>query len=112
MMSMLYQTYQNQVDFAEPWRSGAASALKYLNLVPQGVSDRLVARLAAALELIARSSLPYKRPPYSIDSVQVGSRKLAVTEQVVYATPFGALLRFAKQDGPEQPRVLLVAPMS
>jgi poly(3-hydroxybutyrate) depolymerase len=112
MMSLLYQTYQNQTDLTQPWRSGAASALKYLNLVPQGVSDRLVARLAAALELISRSSLTYKRPPYGIDSVQVGNRQLAVTEEVVHATPFGSLLHFAREDGPEQPRVLLVAPMS
>jgi poly(3-hydroxybutyrate) depolymerase len=112
MMSMLYQTYQNQVDLTQPWRSGAASALKYLNLVPQGVSDMLVGRLAAALELISRSSLTYKRPPYGIDSVQVGNRQLAVTEEVVHATPFGSLLHFAREDGPEQPRVLLVAPMS
>jgi polyhydroxyalkanoate depolymerase len=112
MMSMLYQAYQNHMDLTEPWRSGASSALKYLHLVPQGMSDKLVARLSAALELISRSSLTYTRPPYGIDSVQVGNRELAVTEEVTYATPFGSLLRFKKEDGPEQPKVLLVAPMS
>jgi poly(3-hydroxybutyrate) depolymerase len=112
MMSMLYQAYQNHMDLTEPWRNGASSALKYLNLVPQGMSDRLVARLSAALELISRSSLTYARPAYGIDSVQVGNRELAVTEEVTYATPFGSLLRFKKEDGPDQPKVLLVAPMS
>jgi len=112
MMAMLYQAYQNHMDLTEPWRAGAASALKYLNLVPRGMSDRLVARLIAALELISRSSLTYTRPAYGIDRVDVGNRELAVTEEVTYATPFGSLLRFKKQDGPEQPKVLLVAPMS
>ncbi len=112
MMSMLYQAYQNHMDLTEPWRTGAASALKYLNLVPQGVSDKVVARLAAALELISRSSLTYSRPAYGIERVQVGNRELRVTEEVVHATPFGSLLRFRKEDGPEQPRLLLVAPMS
>src|SRR5215813_10672450 len=112
MMSMLYQAYQNHMDLTEPWRTGAASALKYLNLVPQGTSDRLVARLAAALELISRSSLTYTRPAYGIESVQIGNRHLAVSEEVTYATPFGSLLRFRKEDGPDQPKVLLVAPMS
>jgi poly(3-hydroxybutyrate) depolymerase len=112
MMSMLYQAYQNHMDLTEPWRTGAASTLKYLNLVPQGVSDKVFARLAAALELISRSSLTYSRPPYGIDRVQVGNRELQVAEEVVYATPFGSLLRFKKEDGPEQPRLLLVAPMS
>src|ERR1700756_5388986 len=112
MKSMLYQAYQNQVDLTEPWRTGAASALKYLNLVPQGVSDRVFGRLAAALELISRSSLTYSRPDYAIGTVVVGNRELQVTEEVAYATPFGSLLHFRKVDGPEQPRLLLVAPMS
>jgi polyhydroxyalkanoate depolymerase len=100
------------MDLTEPWRSGAASALKHLNLVPQGTSDKLFGRLAAALELISRSSLTYTRPPYGIDRVRVGNRELEVTEEVAYATPFGSLLHFRKQDAPEQPRMLLVAPMS
>jgi poly(3-hydroxybutyrate) depolymerase len=112
MMSMLYQAYQNHMDLTEPWRSGAASTLKYLNLVPQGTSDKLFTRLAAALELISRSSLTYARPAYGIDRVQVGNRELEVIEEVAYATPFGSLLHFKKPDAPEQPRMLLVAPMS
>ena len=111
-MSMLYQAYQNHMDLTEPWRSGAASALRYLNLVPQGVSDKLFGRLSAALELISRSSLTYSRPAYGIDKIQAGNRELKVTEEVVYATPFGSLLRFKKEDAPEQPKLLLVAPMS
>jgi poly(3-hydroxybutyrate) depolymerase len=112
MMSMLYQAYQNHMDLTEPWRSGAASTLKYLNLVPQGTSDKLFTRLAAALELISRSSLTYARPAYGIDRVRVGNRELEVIEEVPYATPFGSLLHFKKPDAPEQPRMLLVAPMS
>ena len=111
-MSMMYQAYQNHMDLTAPWRTGASAALKYLNLVPQGVSDKLFGRLAAALELISRSSLTYARPAYGIDRVMVGNRELAVTEEVVYSTPFGSLLRFKKEDSPEQPRLLLVAPMS
>src|SRR5437660_10325782 len=97
MMSMLYQAYQNHMDLTEPWRSGAASALKYLNLVPQGTSDRLFARLAAALELISRSSLTYTRPAYGIDRLPVGNRALAFSEEVADAPAFGSVLRFQKQ---------------
>ena len=42
----------------------------------------------------------------------VGNRELEVTEEVAYATPFGSLLHFKKENAPEQPRLLLVAPMS
>src|ERR1700694_342633 len=104
MMSMMYQAYQNHMDLTAPWRNGAASALKYLNLVPQGVSDKLFWRLAAALELISRTSLTYARPAYGIDKVLVGNQELEVTEEVSYATPFGSLLHFKKDNSPEQPR--------
>ena len=109
---MMYQAYQNHMDLTAPWRTGAASALKYLNLVPQGISDKLFGRLAAALELISRTSLTYTRPAYGIDKVLVGNQELEVTEEVAYATPFGSLLHFKKENSPEQPRLLLVAPMS
>src|ERR1700710_996119 len=112
MMVMMYQAYQNHMDLTAPWRSGAAQALKYLNLVPQGVSDKLFGRLAAALELISRTSLTYARPAYGIDKVLVGNQELEVTEQVVFATAFGSLLHFKKENSPAQPRMLLVAPMS
>jgi poly(3-hydroxybutyrate) depolymerase len=112
MMSMMYQAYQNHVDLTSPWRSGAAAALKYLNLVPQGISERAFGRLAASLELISRSALTYHRPAYGIDRVLVGNRELEVVEEVAFATPFGSLLHFKKESGPEQPRLLLVAPMS
>jgi poly(3-hydroxybutyrate) depolymerase len=109
---MMYQAYQNHVDLTSPWRSGAAAALKYLNLVPQGISERAFGRLAASLELISRSALTYHRPAYGIDRVLVGNRELEVVEEVAFATPFGSLLHFKKENGPEQPRLLLVAPMS
>jgi poly(3-hydroxybutyrate) depolymerase len=109
---MLYQAYQNHMDFMAPMRNGASSALRYLNLAPRGISDSVLTRLSAALELISRSTLTYARPAYDIDRVMVGNRELAVTEEVAYATPFGSLLHFKKLDSPEQPKMLLVAPMS
>src|SRR6202023_2380216 len=112
MMSMMYQAYQNHMDLTAPWRTGAGAALKYLNLVPQGMSDKVFGRLAAALELISRTSLTYARPAYGIDKVLVGNQELEVTEEVTFSTPFGSLLRFKKENSPEQPKLLLVAPMS
>ncbi len=111
-MSMMYQAYQNHMDLTAPWRTGAGAALKYLNLVPQGVSDKAFGRLASALELITRTSLTYARPAYGIDKVMVGNQELDVTEEVIFSTPFGSLLRFKKENSPEQPKMLLVAPMS
>ena len=45
MTSLLYQAYQNHADLTAPWRTGAAHALKYLNLLPQGISDKFFRRM-------------------------------------------------------------------
>ena len=42
----------------------------------------------------------------------IGDEQVPVTEQVVASTPFGDLVRFRKEGDPDQPRVLLVAPLS
>src|SRR5258708_7530488 len=109
---MLYQAFQNHMDFTAPLRSGAASALSLLNVLPSGTPSRVSGRVAAALELVTRSTLTYRRPSYGIDKVMVGNRELAVIEEVVHSTPFGSLLRFKRVGAPVQPKVLLVAPMS
>jgi poly(3-hydroxybutyrate) depolymerase len=109
---MLYQAFQNQMDLTEPLRSSAASVLTFLNMVPGGTPKTAARRAAAALELITRSKLTYRRPSYGIDKVMVGNRELAVIEEAVYKTPFGTLLRFNRIGAPAQPKILLVAPMS
>jgi poly(3-hydroxybutyrate) depolymerase len=109
---MLYQAYQNHVDFTEPWRTGAGNALSLINRLPLNASDKFLRRLAAAFELISRSKLTYARPAYGIDKAMSGNRDYEVIEKVEFATPFGSLLHFIKDGAPEQPKILLVAPMS
>lgn len=109
---MLYQAFQNQMDLTEPLRSSAASALTLLNTLPGAAPKVASRRMAAALELVTRSKLTYRRPSYGIDKVMVGNRELAVIEEAACKTPFGTLLRFNRIGAPMQPKVLLVAPMS
>jgi polyhydroxyalkanoate depolymerase len=71
-----------------------------------------LSNLTAAYELIARAGLTHARPPYGIDSVKVGNREVAVTEEAADVTPFGTLLHFKKDIDQAQPRVLLIAPLS
>jgi poly(3-hydroxybutyrate) depolymerase len=109
---MIYEIHQAHMDMGAPARFGAAAALSLLKHAPAGMSDKLLRRLAAALELISRAALTYKRPAYGINLVRVGNRDVEVTEEVVHTTPFCSLLHFKKTGVVEQPRLLLVAPMS
>lgn len=108
---MLYRTYQLQDDLVAPWRAFARWA-KMANWPKPFGESRALRRVNAALELIARFELTHTRPAFGIDSVRVGKQKLRVVEETHLTLPFGSLVRFAKATGPEQPKVLIVAPLS
>jgi poly(3-hydroxybutyrate) depolymerase len=110
---MLYQAYQAHSDIMVPVRAFAGEALKSIgaklngSMRPSGLSN-----LTAAYELITRAGLTHTRPPYGIDSVMVGNREVAVTEEDFDVTPFATLRHFKKDVDQAQPRVLLIAPLS
>lgn len=108
---MLYLAYQAQADMTEPARSWARMALSaMINGAPSAPPH--FRNLAAAFELISRSTLTHHRPSYGIDTVKVGNHDVRVREEAHFTTPFGTLLRFAKEVDIVQPRIMLVAPMS
>ncbi|MDP2295280.1 MAG: polyhydroxyalkanoate depolymerase [Pseudolabrys sp.] len=110
---MLYQVYQAHSDIMVPVRKFASMAAESVGAKlngsarPSGLSN-----LNAAYEMIARTGLTHTRPPYGIDSVMVGNQEVAVTEEAALVTPFATLLHFKKNVDQQQPRVLIIAPLS
>ena len=108
---MWYSLYQTGADLMQPLRMLAMTAGNMM--AGAGIAGTEQFRAASALcEMMGRAALSHRRPSFGIDSVTLGNRIMAVTEEAVVTTPFGTLLRFAKEDAPPQPRVLLVAPLS
>jgi poly(3-hydroxybutyrate) depolymerase len=106
---MLYSLYQTAADMMLPMRVWATAAGQGL----AGGGDLESWRAAGALcEMVSRATLTHRRPSFGITESKVGNRVVPVREEEVFATPFGTLLRFAKEGAPAQPRVLLVAPLS
>ena len=67
---------------------------------------------SAGARMMMRAGLTFTRPSYGISRVTVGNREVPVLEEPVVATPFGTLLRFRKDVETEQPKVLVLAPLS
>jgi len=110
---MLYRAFQAQADFLAPARLAAGMANAALSLGPPWLRQLPhVAQTAAALEMVSRLALTHHRPDYGFPSVRMGGEDVPVREEIVASTPFGDLVRFRKEASPEQPRILLVAPLS
>jgi poly(3-hydroxybutyrate) depolymerase len=120
---MLYSTYHAQHTLLEPWRAMARSFSEGLHhVLPEGPSESSLPEvlaggvmsrtLAAASEVFSRLRLTHARPDFDIPSVVSSGVEYPVVEEAVMTTPFATLLRFRREGAPEQPRVLLVAPMS
>ncbi len=109
---MLYQAYQLYSDASVPARGFAQLGLKAMAPFTSNGNAKWLGNVTAACELISRATFTHKRPPFGIKPVRVGNRDVEVTEEALDVTPFGTLLRFKKDIDQEQPRVLVVAPLS
>jgi poly(3-hydroxybutyrate) depolymerase len=109
---MLYQGYQFYSDVMVPARGFAKFNISALSPFLANGQGKWLRNVSAACELISRAGLTHTRPPYGIDSVIVGNREVAVSEEPLAVTPFGTLLHFKKDIEQAQPRVLVVAPLS
>jgi poly(3-hydroxybutyrate) depolymerase len=114
---MIYRMWQAQQDLQFPFRAFAASAGRVLRqwepvTAAMPLAAPFIRSAGAAFELVAHARTTHSRPAYGFTQVRVGNADVAVTEEAVLETPFGTLLRFAKDTSVQQPRVLVVAPMS
>lgn len=118
---MLYQIYETQRSFMEPFADLAqATAKLYSNpLSPLGQMP-MAPRVAAAYALLHRLGKDYEKPEFGIRTVTVGGVEVAIHERVEIDKPFCELRRFKRFSDDvatlatlkSQPAVLIVAPLS
>ncbi len=111
--AMLYQLYQAQADLLYPARQLARFGASFARAIDVGeYTPGPLRQFGAACSILADSGLTHHRPDYGLRTSKIGNTVVPVTEEAVFDTPFGTLLRFKKDTDVEQPRVLVVAPMS
>lgn len=114
---MLYHWYEMSHAALKPARA-VAESVRYIFESPfNPFAHTSVGRhAAAACEVFERTTRRYDKPVFGIDTTEIDSRAVAVTEEVVWQRPFCRLIHF-RRDLPAQqralhPRILLFAPMS
>ena len=118
---MLYQLYETQRSFMEPFAELAQAASKlYSNPLNPASQTPMAQRASAAYALMHRLGKDYVKPEFGIRTVKVDGIDVAIHERVEIDKPFCELRRFKRfSDDPatlkalkEQPPVLIVAPLS
>jgi poly(3-hydroxybutyrate) depolymerase len=111
---MIYDFLQARQGLLLPLRTFAGNFGGHLERAAENgpTTGETLGAVGAAMRLLAEFHTTHERPPYGLSATRVDGHLIEVAEEVVDATPFGALLRFRKDDAPAQPRLLVVAPMS
>jgi poly(3-hydroxybutyrate) depolymerase len=110
---MGYGAFQAQADLLLPARLAAGLANAALDMGPAWLRQiPPLGHISAGWEMLTRAGLTHHRPDYGFRSVRIDGEDVPVSEEIAASTPFGDLVRFRKAGDPEQPRILLVAPLS
>jgi poly(3-hydroxybutyrate) depolymerase len=114
---MLYHWYELTHVAVRPARVAADAGRLFFNNPLNPLTHTGWGRhAAAACEVFERTTRRYHKPDFRISSTTVDGQPVAVTENVVWQRPFCRLVHFARnlplERRVQDPRVLLVAPMS
>ena len=110
---MLYETYQAHSDAFGPVRWMAQAMQGLLRQPwPMLAHHPVIRSAAAACEMVARAGMWHERPDFGIRGTCIDGRAVPVEEVAAVRHPFCTLLHFKKEIDIEQPRVLIVAPLS
>ncbi len=110
---MLYHLYDFQQAALAPLRLTAEALQQVFShpLSPMSYTD-LGRVVAAGAEMVERSTRRYRKPEFGLAQTRIGDADVAVRETTVLSKPFCDLIRFERDTTRDDPRVLLVAPMS
>lgn len=67
---------------------------------------------SAALDVFAHSTRPYGKPKFNLPETEIDGKTVAVTEEIALRKPFGQLRHFVRETKRNDPKLLIVAPMS
>jgi poly(3-hydroxybutyrate) depolymerase len=113
---MLYPFYEMNHIAMRPFRLAASAGLAFWQNSFNPLSATHFGRSAAAsLNMFERATRRYEKPSFDISSTMIDGKELAVTEQIVWQTPFCNLINFSKDlsaKAKPQTKLLMVAPMS
>lgn len=110
---MIYTWHEMQQSLAAPLHSWAEATRQWFSNPFSPLSYTPAStKIAAGSELFARLVHRYDKPAFDLPHAMIDGREVAVTERIVAEKPFCKLLHFQRAGRRDDPKVLLVAPLS
>ena len=110
---MLYQFNEIQRLALAPMRMAAQFQSQILRSPFNPMVESPQARtLAAAYDLFAETTKSHGKPAFNLPETTVDGKTVSVTEEIVHRLPFGQLKHFKRDTDRQDPKLLVVAPMS
>ncbi len=110
---MLYHFHELQNAVAAPLRMAAEANQMLISHPFNPLSYTRTGRaMAAACELVDAGLRPYAKPEFGLATTIIDGKEVRVRENVVLEEPFGQLLHFERDGARDDPRLLIVAPLS
>jgi poly(3-hydroxybutyrate) depolymerase len=112
-ITVLYQLYELQHALLTPVRFQAEVARNLFQSPWNPLSYTQAGRaMAAGAELLERSTRRFGRPDFKLHETTIDGKKVEVAEEIIVDKPWGNLLHFKRNIKRNDPKVLIVAPMS
>jgi poly(3-hydroxybutyrate) depolymerase len=116
VMSVAYYYYEAAHAVAGPLRAVSGATRFFFNSPANPLTYTSFGRsVSAACEMFERTTRRYGKPDFGLDSTVVDGKNVPVFEHVVWEKPFCRLVHFDREfpgKRPDQPKLLIVAPMS
>lgn len=110
---MLYHLYDLQHALLTPARMMAEMTRSvYANPMNPMSFTKVGRTIAAGAEVFERATRKFGEPDFGLNETMIDGEKIEVTENVILEKPLCRLLNFQRKTSRDDPKVLLVAPMS
>ncbi|MBK9584740.1 MAG: polyhydroxyalkanoate depolymerase [Alphaproteobacteria bacterium] len=110
---MLYHLYEMQHALLTPVRLQAELTRTLFQNPLNPLSYTQFGRtVGASAEMIERVTKRFGRPEFGLHETEIAGKKIEIVEKVIARKPFCSLLNFHRKTKRNDPKVLLVAPMS
>lgn len=106
------KAYFNALSAGLAFQEAMTNMAEAYGLAPKSYADLTRDILSASHEMSERFAKDYTKPEFNLKETQIGGKAVTVTEEIVEDKAFGSLLHFKRDTDRDDPKLLIVAPMS